>query len=224
MATEFTYSISADMPDGAVDNTALMGEISASSIVPALKYISIDGDELKIVFATDLSAGEETILDGDTTGPAGGLLAAHNKDMRILSEPTKSIARRITSKDSSSLTYSTYCSLRIDDLMEGTYKVSWYAEFGGRNANAVYHFRVHYPQGPTDLSEVSIRPGLANTLTPMSGWYILENLSRDVMEICIQMKVDDNKTSGFMQNARVIVEPVDIIDDSDNPAIVSIPR
>lgn len=221
MTTEFIYSITDDMPDGEVNNIALIREIRASSITQELGYVSVDGDELKIAFKTDLTAGEETVLDGDTTSPAGGLLAAHGKDLRILSN-SKYIATRDEAKTSSSLSYSTYCSLRVDDLAQGDYRISWYAEFGGRNANAIYSFRIHYPQGSVDLSEVSIKPGMANVLSPMSGFAFLTGVSRGPFEICMQMKVDDNRTSVMLQNARITLEYVDIVDDSNNPDVIQI--
>jgi len=76
--TTYTYSIAQDMPGGAVNSTKLVAEISASAIVTKLVRVNTDGDALKIVFAAALSSGNRTLLDGDRTGPAGGLLAAHD--------------------------------------------------------------------------------------------------------------------------------------------------
>ena len=89
MATTYTYSIAADFPDSSVNSDKLAQEISQSSIVTALDFIQRAGDTLDIVFKASLSTGDKTTLDGDTTGPAGGLIAAHDS---IISEETSKVA------------------------------------------------------------------------------------------------------------------------------------
>lgn len=74
----YTYSIANDMPGGVVNPSNLKREIDASSITTALLRIDTDDDALKLTFAEALSSGDKTTLDGDTTGPAGGLLADHS--------------------------------------------------------------------------------------------------------------------------------------------------
>lgn len=76
--TTYTYSIANDLPDGRVNTASLAVEIRTSSISTILARIDTGGDDLQIIFAEALPAPEKTILDGDVTGPAGGLLAAHN--------------------------------------------------------------------------------------------------------------------------------------------------
>lgn len=76
--TTYTYSIANDLPDGAVNAGRLDMEIRASAIVTALASVSTAADVLTITFKDALSAGDKTLLDGDATGPAGGLLAAHD--------------------------------------------------------------------------------------------------------------------------------------------------
>lgn len=76
--TTYTYSVASDMPGGAVNIGKLADEIQASSIVTALERIDLAGDVLDVIFKDALSAGDKTTFDGDTTGPAGGLLAAHD--------------------------------------------------------------------------------------------------------------------------------------------------
>lgn len=78
MALLFTYSESADFPGGQVDVANLHAEIVASAITIALLAVRKNGDVVEIEFKADLPAGDKTILDGDTTNPAGGLLAAHD--------------------------------------------------------------------------------------------------------------------------------------------------
>jgi hypothetical protein len=73
-----TFSIANDFPSGAVETSTLEEEIRASSIETALKRIDTVGDVIDIWFKASLSSGDETILHGDTSSPAGGLLAQHN--------------------------------------------------------------------------------------------------------------------------------------------------
>ena len=84
--TTYTYSISADMPGGAVSTSNLDAEIRTSSIVTALERIDVTGDVLDIIFKDSLSAGDKTILDGDTTSPAGGLLADHDSVDKVTAD------------------------------------------------------------------------------------------------------------------------------------------
>jgi hypothetical protein len=76
----YPYTISTDFPGGAVNSDKLKAEIQASTIVTALERVDVNvsGDSVDIVFKEALSAGDKTILDGDVTGPAGGLIAAHD--------------------------------------------------------------------------------------------------------------------------------------------------
>lgn len=77
--TPLTYSIADDMPGGAVNIVTLEEEVRASAITENLFSIWVEGDVLYLLFDTlPLSAGDQTILDNDTTDPAGGLLAAHD--------------------------------------------------------------------------------------------------------------------------------------------------
>jgi len=75
--TTYQYTISTDFPGGVVDTNVFAREIEDSSIATALVRIDTFGDNIDIVFVDALSAGDKTTLDGDTTGPAGGLIALH---------------------------------------------------------------------------------------------------------------------------------------------------
>lgn len=77
--TEYTYTIAADFPGGVLNNPGrLVDEIRASAIVTALDHIDTAEGVCSIWFKDALSAGDKTLLDGDTSDPAGGLIAAHN--------------------------------------------------------------------------------------------------------------------------------------------------
>lgn len=88
--TTYTYSISNDMPDGSVNTSTLHDEIVASSITIALDSVDTEDDDLEIVFKAALPAADKVILDGGTTGPAGGLLLAHDNSPSV--EPVQVVA------------------------------------------------------------------------------------------------------------------------------------
>lgn len=68
--TTFTYSIASDTANAKVNSPKLIEAVEASSITVALNRIDTDGDDLKVVFDSSLSSGEETTL--------GGLIAVHD--------------------------------------------------------------------------------------------------------------------------------------------------
>ena len=85
------FSVLDDMPGapaGTVNPEKLEAEIIASAITKTLVVVRTDEDVLTITFDDALTAGDETILHGDTTGPAGGLLAAHDNVMNPADPPS----------------------------------------------------------------------------------------------------------------------------------------
>jgi hypothetical protein len=84
--TIYSY-VAADFAGSKLNPTRLALEIAASAILTALERIDTTGGVLShgavisptgvdIVFKAALSAGDKTLLDGDATGPAGGLIVA----------------------------------------------------------------------------------------------------------------------------------------------------
>lgn len=76
--TKYSYSISQDIVAGAVSSDWLTQEINDSSIVTELSRIDTFADELAVWFVDALSAAEKTTVDGDSSGPAGGIIGAHD--------------------------------------------------------------------------------------------------------------------------------------------------
>ena len=76
--TTYIYTISTDMPGGDVKPGRLKKECTDDGTVPTPVRVKRSGDQLNVVFDPALTAGQKTAFDGDTTGPAGGLLAAHD--------------------------------------------------------------------------------------------------------------------------------------------------
>lgn len=77
-AQTYSFTMSTDCPSGVCNTAKLDAAIRASAIVSALDYINTGNDTMDIVFKEDLSSEDETILHGDTTDPAGGLIASHD--------------------------------------------------------------------------------------------------------------------------------------------------
>lgn len=98
-ATNYSYSIASDFPATGLASDRLASEITASSIVTALDKITTSGDTCNIWFKDALSSADQTTLDGDTTGPAGGLIAAHSGEplpspvAPVILEPTGNSAK-----------------------------------------------------------------------------------------------------------------------------------
>lgn len=80
----YIFSVSADFPLSQVNIDNLRQEISKSNIGKAVQQITKDGDALTVIFKETLSSLEKTELDGDTRGPAGGLIAQHSIESRAL--------------------------------------------------------------------------------------------------------------------------------------------
>ena len=78
MASQFIFTISTDILAAKCDADRLDEDIRNSAITVALDGVQIVGDTVTIDFKADLSAGEETVLHGDITGPAGGLVGSHS--------------------------------------------------------------------------------------------------------------------------------------------------
>jgi hypothetical protein len=80
--TTYNYSVNDDFPSGKINVDRFKLEIEQSAIVTALADIStneVGGDILVAVkFKAEPPASDKTILDGDTTGPCGGLIGAHS--------------------------------------------------------------------------------------------------------------------------------------------------
>jgi hypothetical protein len=97
--TKYTYSIASDFPGAAANTTNLQTEIQASSIVTALDRIDTAGDVIDIWFKDALSTADKTTLDADTTGPAGGTIAAHDNSTTVQPIETISISHKLTGDD-----------------------------------------------------------------------------------------------------------------------------
>lgn len=112
MATKFTYSISNDTKNGDVVQSSLYNEIINSNITIALESVNSEGDVLEINFNTDLSAGEETTLDG--------IIADHEAVYSDVTPPVMDDGRPIVRADTRPIDYETYFTMAGDSTGIGT--------------------------------------------------------------------------------------------------------
>ena len=98
--TSYTYSIANDFPPGGGNGKAnisnLVLEIQNSSIVTACAGVNTDGDVLTIFFKDVLSVADKTTLDGNATGPAGGLIATNNNSAAVTTSTSVSFSANIS--------------------------------------------------------------------------------------------------------------------------------
>lgn len=83
MSTTYSYTISTDFPAAKVNVEKLVTEIQISPITIAFDNVVRNGDNIDLTFKEALNASNKTILDGNTTNPAGGLIANHDNTPSI---------------------------------------------------------------------------------------------------------------------------------------------
>jgi len=125
--TNYVYSVANDFPATGLASDRLAQEIQESSIVTALDRIDTSEDVCNIYFKDALSAADKTTLDGDTTNPAGGLLAAHsgeplpNAVAPVILEPTGNSAKNLQAygvEFEADLNQSTSKSVQFDETRD----------------------------------------------------------------------------------------------------------
>lgn len=87
-ATKYTYSIHDDFPNHAENSDTLTVEIGHSSITVALDHIDTNGDDCDIWFKAELSAGEETTLDGVVAAHTGAPSVRPPDEVKLASPET----------------------------------------------------------------------------------------------------------------------------------------
>jgi hypothetical protein len=99
--TTYSYTLSTDFPSGQINAEKLENEIYASAITRSLNRIDVNtgGDSVDIVFNDALTSGDKTVLDNDTTGPAGGLIAVHDNSPTVVPEKVEITNVGTTSND-----------------------------------------------------------------------------------------------------------------------------
>lgn len=167
--TTYTYSIASDIPAGEVALGRLQQEIQASAILTALKGINRNDDVLDVIFKDALSAGDKTLLDGDTTGPAGGLIGAHTgeplpnpatvdgKPIVHIDAPTEHDGRPVIVMSPSTEGWMTWFTGAGDDPSptppasgRGTgtqLKIEWTAETGSKSVDVQFNEPVEIHDG-----------------------------------------------------------------------------
>ena len=74
---KYTYNISQDFPVTGFNPDTFVAEIKASAITSPFSHLNATENSVDLWFQDELSFDDKIILDGNTTNPAGGLIAAH---------------------------------------------------------------------------------------------------------------------------------------------------
>jgi hypothetical protein len=107
MSTKYTFSITGDTLNGAVNSVRLTNEITTADITIALDYINTNDDDCDVWFKTYLSGPEITTLNG--------ILAAHTGEAPVdIEAPTMDDGRPIVRADTRPLDTSTYFTMAGD--------------------------------------------------------------------------------------------------------------
>lgn len=94
--TTYNYTIATDIVSGKLNEVRLREDIEASSITIALDGIARLGDgTVDVRFKDALPAADKTTLDGDTTGPCGGVIGDHTGEAESDPEHTSDGALRV---------------------------------------------------------------------------------------------------------------------------------
>lgn len=194
-ATKYTYDITNDFPDGKANLSTFQEEIASSSIVTALDRIDtaggtivnnvLTGGTVDIWFKAALSTGDETVLHGDVTNPAGGLILAHDNAatqdpvaVEVKNTPTVSIPNSIQTT-AWKPTQSEYKRIYMFSC-DFNKKETWYIESSGNAESfdadgAQKDFSLAYGSGNgaaiIDLSHGKVTEE-ANIVTPATGSYV----------------------------------------------------
>ena len=130
---EYIYDVATDFPNGRVHTATLRDEIVACPDI-TIQINDVHcvgfteeaggvcvGGTIHLVFAAELPTGEKTVLDGDTTGPCGGLIAAHDNSGKYDVPPLMEMTVHETA-----LTGGGFCGKGIEILNIGS-TVGWYS-------------------------------------------------------------------------------------------------
>ncbi len=182
--TSYSYSISADFPGGSINESKLKTEIDASAIVSVLNRIDTTGDTAYIVFDSALSPTDKTILDGDTTSPAGGLIADHDNTPYVVSSYTETVYPRV---DNTKLTtWKTMLKYNINGTARvmNSVRVMSYVESGATS----YGIRIYDSTNRAIIAERTF----TNTTEQLNDITTLSNIPTNVATIEFQLKVTGN--------------------------------
>ena len=210
MPHTYSYSVSSDLSGGKVHLARLSEEIVASAIVTALdrapEVIGGDtnndgvtnGGTLYITFESELSAGDKTILDNNTTAPAGGLLASH------LSAPLLKEDHQVevTEHAVTTASYQTIHTFTSAHVLDGSYRIDWYAEIKASPDKKQY-VRVML-DGSIVVGEGVYKE---DEYMPISG-FTKKSLTNGQHTIEFQIKGNTNVQTSFIREMRYLLRRV----------------
>lgn len=109
MSNKYTYSISNDFLNSAVDPIALTSQVQASNITRVLDYINTDSDDCDIWFLDAITSGDTSTLSG--------VVAAHDgNSLSVTVAPTMADGRPIIRSESRPLLHETMFTMAGDTV------------------------------------------------------------------------------------------------------------
>jgi len=89
MPFDYVYNVPADFYGGTfTSNSSANLQVLSDFLIPgtALTSIASGGATVTLTYAAELSAAQKTILDGDTSSPAGGIVGRCNDYLQVIYE------------------------------------------------------------------------------------------------------------------------------------------
>lgn len=162
MPTTYDYTISTDFSNG-INERKLHDEIDDSSISPNCSGVNTEGDTATVVFAQELSAGEQTTLDGLVAAHDSTPIAEVNVDT-VVSDDVTSSTTSTSMQDKISIT----ATLAEDNT---PIVVTWYCEV--RSSDSGTRVKVEVELNDTILCDIDWIPDVSDGegVGPCSGMY-----------------------------------------------------
>lgn len=196
MATEFTYSITSDFPNSIVNLAVLQAEINANLIAPArtVEGIEASGDDVTIEFDDDLTAGQETSLNG--------IVAAHQGEGFV--EVTQALYEE-AEQTTSMTTYQEAAALDSGILKAGKYRLHWYAE---TSLAAVVATGRAVVRVMWNGSERGTDSNASDFYTSFSGTVIVDVDDLDAPTLSIEYRMAGTSATARVRRCRLFIEPL----------------
>jgi hypothetical protein len=202
--TKYAYNVVADFPGGPSSGGAvgarLHRELAASSLSSKFTHVNRENDVVDIWFSDALTSGEKTTLDGDVAGPAGGLIAAHNK---AVPSDLDEYEEKKTEASTTSTTWANRIN-RTTAVLDGTYEIVFSAEVKGSSTTEALRARLRDTTSNDTLAEIEKHPANANDYVVFAG--ALEYVFTGVaINFKLQYYQEGVGPTAYIRNARLLI-------------------
>ena len=198
MPFKYSYDVPQDFPSGLINPANLDREIRAESgILTHLNRVDTRGRTANVIFSVELPPGEKTVLDNNTTNPAGGLIAQHDST-RKRGKNLKTERDAETSEDQN--VWTRKVRYRTAGKKRKAYNIQWYAEVRSQGA-ANIQLRIQL-----DGSNIALVRMNSNNFIAFSGSDVRAIKGKKDIEMDFRTTSVGNAVE--IRNARIIAIPV----------------